>query len=136
MEKLAEATLLTCPWIPFPFIPSRVSLVAQMVKSLHAMQETQVRSLGWEIPWRRKWQPPPVFLSGKSHGQRSLAGYSSWGYKESDTTERLTLSPPQEHSFCNSSTHSIVNFPSLLDHFHQYTSFLEFLLCIKKNKPS
>ena len=36
--------------------------------------------------------PTPVFLPGKFHGQRSLAGYSPWGYKESDTTERLTLS--------------------------------------------
>ena len=36
-----------------------------------------------------KWQPTPVFLSGESHGQRSLVGYSSWGHKESDTTERL-----------------------------------------------
>ena len=34
-----------------------------------------------KIPWRRKWQPTPVFLSGKSHGQRSLASYSSWGRK-------------------------------------------------------
>ena len=34
-----------------------------------------------KIPWRRKWQPTPVFLSGKSHGQRSLAGYSSWIHK-------------------------------------------------------
>ena len=41
------------------------------------------------IPWRRKWQPTPVFLLGKSHGQRSLVGYSPWGHKESDTTERL-----------------------------------------------
>ena len=38
------------------------------------------------IPWRRKWQSIPVFLSGKSHGQRRLAGDSSWGHKESDTT--------------------------------------------------
>ena len=41
------------------------------------------------FPWRKKWQPTPVFLPGKSHGQRSLAGYSPWGGKESDTTERL-----------------------------------------------
>ena len=41
-----------------------------------------------KIPWRRKWQPAPVFLPGKSHGQRSLAGYSPWGHKESDTTEQ------------------------------------------------
>ena len=34
-----------------------------------------------KIPWRRKWQPTPVFLPGKSHGQRSLAGYSLWGRK-------------------------------------------------------
>ena len=44
-----------------------------------------------KIPWRREWQPTPVFLPGESHGQRSLVGYSPWGRKESDTTERLTL---------------------------------------------
>ena len=43
-----------------------------------------------KIPWRRKWPPTPVFFFGKLHGQRSLAGYSSWGPKESDTIERLT----------------------------------------------
>ena len=37
--------------------------------------------------WRRKWQPTPVFLPGKSHGQRSLAGYCPWGCKELDTAE-------------------------------------------------
>ena len=42
-----------------------------------------------KIPWRRKWQPTPIFLPGKSHGQRSLVGYSPRGSKESDTTERL-----------------------------------------------
>ena len=42
-----------------------------------------------KIPWRGKWQPTPVFLPGKSRGQRSLVGYSSWGCKESDTTEQL-----------------------------------------------
>ena len=41
------------------------------------------------ISWRRKWQPTPVFLPGKSHGQRSLVGYSAWGHRESDMTERL-----------------------------------------------
>ena len=39
------------------------------------------------IPWRRKWQPTPVFLPGKSHDQRNTMGYSPWGYKESRTTE-------------------------------------------------
>ena len=42
-----------------------------------------------KIPWRRKWQPIPVFLVGKSHGERSLAGYRPWGHKESDMTEWL-----------------------------------------------
>ena len=37
--------------------------------------------------WRRKWQPTPVFLTGESHGQRSLVGRSPWGRTESDTTE-------------------------------------------------
>ena len=40
-----------------------------------------VQSLG-QVPWRRKWQPTPVFLSGKFHEQRSLASYSLWGHKE------------------------------------------------------
>ena len=40
-----------------------------------------------KIPWRRKRQPAPVLLPGKSHGQRSLAGYSPWGRQESGTTE-------------------------------------------------
>ena len=40
-----------------------------------------------KIPWRRKWQPTPVFLPGESHGQRSLVDYSPQGRKESDTTE-------------------------------------------------
>ena len=43
-----------------------------------------------KISWRRKWQPTPVFLHGKVHGQRSLGGYSPWGHKESDTTEQLS----------------------------------------------
>ena len=42
-----------------------------------------------KIPWRRKWQPTPVFLPGKFHGRRSLIGYNRWGCKESVTTERL-----------------------------------------------
>ena len=45
----------------------------------------------WKIPWRRKWQLTPVFSPGKSHGQRSLVGYSPWGCKELDTPEQLTI---------------------------------------------
>ena len=45
----------------------------------------------WKIPQRREWLPTPIFLPGEFHGQRSLAGYSLWDLKESDTTEQLTL---------------------------------------------
>ena len=44
-----------------------------------------------KIPWRRAWQATTVFLLGESHRQRSLEGYSLWGHKELDMTERLTL---------------------------------------------
>ena len=54
-----------------------------MVKNLPGKQETWVG----KNPWRRKWQPTPVYLPGESHGQRSLVGYSPWGHKESDATE-------------------------------------------------
>ena len=56
-----------------------------MVKILlgsEEMQDTWVR----KIPWRRAWQPTPVFLPGESNGQRILVGYSPWGREESDTT--------------------------------------------------
>jgi len=57
-----------------------------------ACDATDTRDMGsieWveKIPWRRKWQLTPVFLPGKPHGRRSLAGYSPWGCKESDMTE-------------------------------------------------
>ena len=51
------------------------------------VQQTGVHPWIWKILWRRAWQPTPVFLPGESHGQRSLAGYSPWGRKESDTAE-------------------------------------------------
>ena len=56
--------------------------------------------------WRRKWQPTPVFLPGKFHGQRNLAGYSPWGHKESATTEHIStnyssLSLPYVYAACH-----------------------------------
>ena len=54
------------------------------------------------IPWRRKWQPTPVFLPGELHGQRSLAGHSSWGHKELDTHSSLPLNPPGKPHICAS----------------------------------
>ena len=58
-------------------------------KNPSAKQGTQTGSLGQKIPWMRKWQPTPALLPGKCHGERSLEGYSPWGHKESDVTERL-----------------------------------------------
>ena len=49
-----------------------------------------VPGLGRSRDWRRAWQPTPVFLPGEFHGQWSLVGYSPWGLRESDMTERLT----------------------------------------------
>ena len=65
------------------------SLVAQMVKHLPTMWETWVRPLGQEDPLEKKMQLTPVLLPGKSHGQRSVIGYSLCSRKESDTTEQL-----------------------------------------------
>ena len=64
-------------------------MVAQMVKNLPAMQETQVRSLGWDNSWRREWQPTPIFLPAEFHELRNLAGYSPWSHKALDMTEQL-----------------------------------------------
>ena len=69
------------------YLEAYASLVAQMIKNLHAVQETQVRSLGQEDPWRGVWQPTPVFLPREFHELRSLAGHSLWGSKELDVTE-------------------------------------------------
>ena len=76
--------------------------MAQLVKNPPAMQETWVRSLGWEDPWRRKRLPTPVFWPGEFHGL-----YSSRGRKELDMTERFSLSffisvgPMVKNLLCN-----------------------------------
>ena len=62
--------------------------MAETVKNLSAMLNPWVR----KIPGRREWLPTPLFLPGEFHRQKSLVGYSPWGHKESDMTERLTLS--------------------------------------------
>ena len=61
--------------------------MAQTVKRLPTMWETQVQSLGQEDLLVKAMATHSVFLSGKSHGQKSLVDYSPWGCKESDTTE-------------------------------------------------
>ena len=74
--------------------------MAQCVENLPAIQETeeiQVQSLGRKIPWRQARQPTPVFLPREPYGQRSFAGYSPQGHKESDmtkVTEHTTIKIP------------------------------------------
>jgi len=58
-----------------------------MVKNLSSMQETRVQSLVGKSLWRKERQSAPIFLPVESHGQRSLAAYSPWGYKEWDMTK-------------------------------------------------
>ena len=66
--------------------------MTQTINNPPAMQETWVGSLSWkESPWRKEWLLTPVFWPGEFHEQRSLADYSPWGHKESDTIEQLLL---------------------------------------------
>ena len=65
---------------------------------MQELQDTELQPLGQEllhiwgaIFWSRRWQPTPVFLPEKFHGQRSLVDYSPWGYKESDMNEQLSM---------------------------------------------
>ena len=75
-----------------------------------------------KIPWRRAWQPTLVFLPGDSHGQRSLAGYSPWGGKESDTTEETEESDMTEENEHKQSTHT---------HTHTHTHLFKEFLSLK-----
>ena len=61
--------------------------MAQMVKNLPVVQETQIQSWVGKISWRREWLPTLVLLPGEFYGQRSLVGCSPWAHKESDSTE-------------------------------------------------
>ena len=70
-----------------PFAKQEASLVAQTIRNLPAMQETQVLSLGHEASLEKERLPTPEFLLGESHRQRRLVDYSLWGHKESDMTE-------------------------------------------------
>ena len=63
--------------------------MAQTVKHLSTTWETQVRSLGREDPLEKEMAAHSSTLAGKSHGQRSVVGYSPWGHEESDRTERF-----------------------------------------------
>ena len=81
---------------------------------------THYQGILWvgKIPWRRKWQSTPVFFPGKSHGQRSLAGYSPWGHRESD--DWVTNTHTEGHlsiiSLVNTITQLLTSFLSHGDH--------------------
>ena len=80
--------ICACPWIilGFPGGASGKKPASQCRRYKRCRFEPWVG----DIPWRRKWQPTPVFLPGESYAQSSLAGYSPWGHKELDTTEWLS----------------------------------------------
>ena len=83
-----QTSLLDSDFISFRYIPrSGLGKVSSSKES--ACQHRRYRFDPWvrKIPWRRAWQPTPVFLPGKFHRQRNLRGSSSWSCKESDTTE-------------------------------------------------
>ena len=79
----------------------KASLVAQMVKNLHAIQETRVWSLGQEDPLEKEMETHSSTLPGEFHGQRSLVSYNPWGHKESYMAERLTLSLSHSMGSCS-----------------------------------
>ena len=87
LEKAMATHSSTLVWkIPWTEDPGRL----QSMRSLRVRHDWATSlSLFTFMHWRRKWQPTPVFLPGKSHGLRILVGYSPWDRKESDTTERL-----------------------------------------------
>ena len=64
--------------------------VSTVKESTCQCRRYRFNSWAGKMPWRRKWQPTPVFLPGQSHGQRSLVGYSPWGRKDSDTSVQLS----------------------------------------------
>ena len=74
-------------WIASPAAPGLLNSYAEAL-NLTMWLYLEIGSLK---RWLRAWQPPPIFLPGESHGQRSLAGYSPWGIDGSDTTEQLTV---------------------------------------------
>ena len=94
---LCAKSLQSSPTLCDPMSPLSMEFSRQeywsglVVENLHY----QCRRRGFDpwvgkIPWRRKWQPTPVFLTGEPHVQRSLVGYSPWGCQELDSTGRLS----------------------------------------------
>ena len=93
---VTSSTVNTCEWL-LPtksrshFVWALLDSVAQAVKRLPAMRETQVWSLGCKDPLEKEMATHFSTLAWKSHGRRSLVGYSSWDSKELNTTEQLNF---------------------------------------------
>ena len=105
------------------------SRVAQTVKRL-----PRFNPWVWEITWRRKWQPTPVFLPGKYPGRWNLVSYSPWGCKELDTTERLSLSLSVHLTF----NKHLLNFDMYDVQFHilEILQWISFVPSLKKVQSS
>ena len=88
---LGYQTLVSCPAGRFFIISPRWYSGEESAWQCRECRKSGFHSWVRKIPWSRKWQPVPVFLLGKSHGQKSLTSYSPWGHKESDTTAYSTL---------------------------------------------
>ena len=119
-----------------PLLGWGASPITQGVKNLCAMQETQkmwVQSLGQEdpwvrkIPWRRAWQPTPVFLPGESHGWGKLVGYSPRGHKELDMTG--WLSTQHKVVYVYPSLSGYLSLPSLSSPYVCFLYLWLFLFC-------
>ena len=68
-----------------------------------------------KIPWRRKWQPTPIFLPGKSHGQRSLASYTPWGHKARHLPQGELMPVDEARSLHSWASHTPLEPTSSLD---------------------
>ena len=125
---------ITNPEAPLAFL---FQSFYQSFKKFHYIGMIILKSLAFG-PWGRKWQPTPVFLPGKAHG-KSLAGYSPWGRRESDTvrgvtksqTEQLTLSlslsfMTDEHLFKYLLAINLLFFKVLAHCFAHFPYFLPF----------
>ena len=78
---MAKKYMKKCSKLLIRDMQIKTAIEGDSVKNLPAMQKTWVHFRFRKIPWRKKWQPTPVFFPGESHGQRTLAGYSPWGCK-------------------------------------------------------
>ena len=98
------------------------------------MQETWVQSLDREDPLEKEWLPTLVFSPGKSHGQRSLMGYSPWGHKELDRTEPLTLTLSYlfKWKLFLRSPWIIIHWILVLILYHVYNSYIVYMIWFMK----